>query len=113
MLLPQLWAFGSREFALSALKSHFFHVFLFQSSRMLFSLVFVSQELFLLPLLDLPWRMSTSSFFSSSLSEERPVAVLWGTELHALGCFGGTCRQEWLWGGTTVAVPCSTWDGCA
>lgn len=43
--------------------------------------------------------MSTSSFFSSSLSEERPVAVLWGTELHALGCFGGTRRQERLWGG--------------
>uniref|UniRef100_A0A8C0ASA9 Nucleoplasmin core domain-containing protein n=1 Tax=Buteo japonicus TaxID=224669 RepID=A0A8C0ASA9_9AVES len=43
--------------------------------------------------------MSTSSSFSRSLSEERPVAVLWGTELHALGCFGGTCRQEWLWGG--------------
>uniref|UniRef100_A0A8B9M9C6 Nucleoplasmin core domain-containing protein n=1 Tax=Accipiter nisus TaxID=211598 RepID=A0A8B9M9C6_9AVES len=45
MLLPQLWSFGSREFALSALKSHFFHVFLLQSSRTLFSLVFVSQDL--------------------------------------------------------------------
>ncbi|XP_074898289.1 nucleoplasmin-like [Buteo buteo] len=37
---------------------------------------------FLLPPLDLPWRMSTSSSFSRSLSEERPVAVLWGCQLN-------------------------------
>ncbi|XP_009316897.1 PREDICTED: beta-3 adrenergic receptor, partial [Pygoscelis adeliae] len=43
---------------------------------------------FLLPVLDLLWRMSSSSPFSRLLSEERPVAALWGMELRALGWLG-------------------------
>lgn len=45
-------------------------------------------------MLDLLWRMSSSSPFSRLLSEERPVAALWGMELHALGWLGGTWWQE-------------------
>ncbi|XP_008935500.1 PREDICTED: nucleoplasmin-like, partial [Merops nubicus] len=36
---------------------------------------------FLLLVLDLRWRMSSSSPFSRSLLEERPIAALWGCQL--------------------------------
>lgn len=112
MLLPQLWSFGSREFALSALKSHFFHVFLLQSSRTLFSLVVVSQELV------------PAAAVGSAVEDEHLFFLLQltvGGEARCCPVGYGAARPGLLWWdpqagavvGGTVAVPCGTWGGCA